>query len=136
MRERTRCARGKCWAWPQRLCFPVVGSLLGRFWAWYQRHYLVTLVLATAAFCLQVFHLYWLFTDVVLQKATGRSYFALPGIGVLAYVPADYLEVPALVSAPVLDVHELRRRGVISVRSAAAQASCTSGALSWRSPST
>jgi hypothetical protein len=82
----------------------------GRFWAWYQRHYLATLVITTGVFLLQAFHLYWLFTDVILGRLTGRSAFVFPEAGMVLYVLADYLEIPALVSASLLYVFELRRR--------------------------
>ena len=48
------------------------------FWRWYRRHYVATLVVTTGLFFFQIFHLYWLFTDVILQRITGHSYFALP----------------------------------------------------------
>ncbi len=80
-----------------------------RFWAWYQRHYLATLILTTAAFLLQIFHLYWLASEVILERLTGRSYFVFPEAGMIVYVLADYLEIPALVSASLLYVYELRR---------------------------
>jgi hypothetical protein len=80
-----------------------------RFWAWYQQHYLATLVITSAVFLLQIFHLYWLFTDVIVERLTGRSVFAFPQSGMIVYVLADYLEIPALVSASLLYVYELRR---------------------------
>ena len=91
---------------------PILRGGLRRFWRWYQRHYLAVLVLTTGVFVLQIFHLYWLLTDVVLQRLTGRSFF---GEGTAAHVVAltsviaDYLEVPTLVSASLLYVNELRR---------------------------
>jgi hypothetical protein len=88
----------------------VVRQVVGRFWEWYQRHYLATLVITTALFLLQAFHLYWLFTDVILQLVTGKSYFIFPRTGMVVYVLVDYLEIPALVSASLLYIFELRRR--------------------------
>ena len=82
----------------------------GRFWAWYRRHYLATLVVTTALFLLQGLHLYWLFTDVVLQRLTGRSYFVFPRAGLLLYVLIDYAEIPTHLSMTVLYVYELRQR--------------------------
>ena len=85
---------------------------LRRFWRWYQRHYLVVLVLTTGVFLLQIFHLYWLFTDVVLQRLTGESYFAQGAVAHivgLTSLIADYVEIPTLISASLLYVHELRR---------------------------
>ena len=82
----------------------------GPFWRWYQRNYLAVLVLTTAVFLLQLFHLYWLFTDVVLQKLTGRSYYSFSTAGALVSLLADYLEIPTLVSASLLYIADLRRR--------------------------
>jgi hypothetical protein len=88
-----------------------------RFWDWYRRHYLATLIVTTGVFLLQGFHLYWLFTDVVLGRLTGQSYYAFPEAGMVVYVLADYLEIPALVSTSLLYLFELRRgvtvRGVL-----------------------
>lgn len=88
-------------------------ALAGRFWAWYQRHYLAVLVLTTAVFLLQLFHLYWLFTDVVLQRITGHSYYPSGAVARalgLSSLAADYLEIPTLLSASLLYVNELRKR--------------------------
>ena len=83
------------------------------FWRWYQRNYLAVLVITTAIFLLQLFHLYWLFTDVVLQRLFGRSFY---GQGAIAQAVgassllADYLEIPTLISASLVYVNELRKR--------------------------
>jgi hypothetical protein len=87
-----------------------IRALFGRFWEAYHRHYLATLTVTTAVFLLQLFHLYWLFTDVVLRKLTGQSHFVFPESGMIVYVLADYLEIPALVSASLLYIYELRRQ--------------------------
>ena len=83
-----------------------------RFWRWYQRHYLAVLVITASIFLLQLFHLYWLFTDVVLQRLFGRSFYAQGAIahavGVSSLL-ADYLEIPTLVSASLLYANELRK---------------------------
>jgi hypothetical protein len=84
-------------------------DLSGRFWSWYRRHYVATLVVTTALFLLQLFHLYWLFTDVVLKRLTGRSYFAFPAGGLVLYVLIDYLEIPTHLSAMVMYFYEFRR---------------------------
>ena len=88
-------------------------GIFAAFWRWYQRNYLAVLVLTSAVFLLQLFHLYWLFTDVVLQRLFGRSFY---GQGMIAQAVgtssliADYLEIPTLVSASLLYVNELRKR--------------------------
>ena len=79
------------------------------FWDWYHRHYLVTLVVTTFVFLLQLFHLYWLFTSVVLLRLFGHDYFIFPERFMFVYVLADYLEIPALISASLLYLYEVRR---------------------------
>jgi len=83
------------------------------FWRWYQRNYLAVLVLTAGIFLLQLFHLYWLFTDVVLARITGRSFYGqgaiAQAVGTSSLI-ADYLEVPTLISASLLYVSELRKR--------------------------
>ena len=93
---------------------PLLRGGVKRFWRWYQRHYLAVLVVTTGVFLLQLFHLYWLFTDVVLQRLTGQSYFgqgAVAEVVGLSSLIADYLEIPTLISASLLYVNELRRKG-------------------------
>jgi hypothetical protein len=83
--------------------------MFNKFWEWYERHYLLNLSVATGLFILQLFHLYWLFTDVILFKLTGQSYFVFPGIwGVLSSV-LDYSEIPAIISTSLLYIHLLRQ---------------------------
>ena len=91
---------------------PLLRGGVRRFWRWYQRHYLAVLVVTTGVFLLQLFHLYWLFTDVGLQRLTGRSFFgqgAVAEVVGLSSLIADYLEIPTLISASLLYLNELRR---------------------------
>ena len=93
---------------------PFLRGGVRRFWRWYQRHYLAVLVVTTGVFLLQLFHLYWLLTDVVLQRLTGRSFFgegAVAEMVGLSSLIADYLEIPTLISASLLYVNEMRRKG-------------------------
>jgi hypothetical protein len=87
--------------------------VFSRFWSWYQRNYLAVLVLTAGVFLLQLFHLYWLFTDVVLQRIFGHSFYpqgtVAHTVGVASLI-ADYLEIPTLISASLLYVNELRKR--------------------------
>ncbi|MBX4205048.1 MAG: hypothetical protein KW788_02535 [Candidatus Doudnabacteria bacterium] len=82
---------------------------LEAFWLWYKQHYLFALTITTFLFLLQLFHLYWLFTDVVLRKITGQSFFIFPPFwGALSTV-LDYTEIPALISTSVIYIHQLRQ---------------------------
>lgn len=81
-----------------------------RLWAWYERHYLLNLSIATFLFLFQIFHLYWLFTDVILFKLIGRSYFFLPQASGIISIFIDYSEVPAIISTTILYFYLIRRK--------------------------
>lgn len=85
-------------------------SYLDKFWTWYKQHYLFTLTATTFLFLLQLFHLYWLFTDVVLKRLFGHSFFVFPPFwGALSTI-LDYTEIPALISTSLIYVHLLREK--------------------------
>jgi len=84
-------------------------NFLDKFWTWYNKYYLFALSATTFLFLLQAFHLYWLFTDVVLQRITGHSYFVFPPFwGALSTV-LDYTEIPALISTSLVYINMLRK---------------------------
>lgn len=91
----------------------------GAITRWFDDHHLAMLVITAGAFVLQVFHLYWLLTAVILERLTGVSWFVFPSELTLVYVVADFLEVPALVSATVFYLasmrHGVRARSVVYV---------------------
>ncbi len=84
-------------------------NFLNKFWDWYERHYLFNLSIATLLFFVQLFHLYWLFTDVILFKLTGQSYFVFPSIWGTVSAFLDYTEIPAIIATTVLYIHILRK---------------------------
>jgi hypothetical protein len=84
--------------------------MANKFWAWYQKHYRLNLIITTFLFLLQLFHLYWLFTDVVLFKLTGKSYFLLAPVWGQMSIFFDYSEVPALITTTILYIHYLRQK--------------------------
>lgn len=81
------------------------------FWQWYQRHFTINLSITSFLFLLQIFHLYWLFSDVVLLKLTGESYFLLDSVWGRLSIIFDYTEIPALITASFLYLHHLRQNG-------------------------
>lgn len=83
-------------------------QLLDKFWAWYERNYLFALTITTFLFLLQLFHLYWLFTDVVLARITGRSFFIFPPFWGVLSTFLDYTEIPALISTSLIYIRQLR----------------------------
>ncbi len=80
------------------------------FWDWYQKHFTINVTIASFLFALQLFHLYWLFTDVVLERLTGRSYFFLDSVWGRYSIFFDYTEVPALVTTSFVYIHRLREK--------------------------
>ncbi len=85
-------------------------SFMNKFWAWYEKHYKLNLIIATGLFLLQLFHLYWLATDVIAVKLLGQSYFVLPQNLSWFYALIDYTEIPALVSVSVIYINQLRKK--------------------------
>jgi hypothetical protein len=86
-------------------------NFLDKFWEWYNRHYLFALSVTTFLFLLQLFHLYWLFTDVVLFRITGHSFFVLPPLWGIISTILDYTEIPALISTSLVYINQLRLTG-------------------------
>src|ERR687891_516863 len=65
------------------------------FWTRYENLNLkITFILIS----LQLLHLYWLTTDVVLQRIYGESFLIFPKALLPVFVVIDYIEIPALIS--------------------------------------
>ena len=78
------------------------------FWTKYESLNLkITFILIS----LQILHLYWLTTDVVLQRIAGESYFGLPRILLPLFIVVDYVEIPALVSGITFYLFSIFKRG-------------------------
>lgn len=82
-----------------------------KFWAWYERHETLNLGLAAVLFLLQLFHLYWLTTHVVLHRAFGLTLFDPSPVLELVLIFVDYLEIPTLLGVSLVYLNELRRGG-------------------------
>lgn len=65
------------------------------FWKKYEN---LNLKIAFVLISLQIIHLYWLTTDVVLQRITGESFFIFVKEFLPIFVVVDYIEIPALVA--------------------------------------
>ena len=65
------------------------------FWHRYES---LNLKISFILISLQLLHLYWLTTDVVLQRIYGHSFFLFPRNLLPMFIIIDYIEVPALVS--------------------------------------
>lgn len=67
----------------------------------YRKYEDLGLKITFALIALQIIHLYWLTTDVVLARSLGESFFAFPQVPQPLFVAIDYLEIPALFSGIV-----------------------------------
>ena len=87
-------------------------ELAAKFWAWYNRFYTVNLAVSAGLFLLQIIHLYWLTTDIVLFKIFGESFFfSQNAITRLLLILIDYTEIPALISISLVYINSLRGKG-------------------------
>jgi hypothetical protein len=81
-----------------------------RFWAWYERNYLLNVAIASALFLLQVVHLTWLGADPIAQRLVHESFFSPEGVLRYLIYLVDYSEIPALIAVSLVYVNELRER--------------------------
>jgi hypothetical protein len=64
----------------------------------YLRYQNINLKISFILISLQLLHLYWLTTDVVIYQLTGTDYFGDLSDFLLLFIIIDYIEIPALVS--------------------------------------
>ena len=111
--------------------------MLRRFWAAYERHYVVNVTVALTLFGLQVLHLVWLGAEVIAERATGTGYLELTGVLQGLNLAIDYLEIPALISVSLVYLNELRfqrSEGPAGGRTAPAAGRSSWGQLRRRRP--
>jgi hypothetical protein len=87
-------------------------SFLDRFWKWYEKHKTLNIGIASLLFTLQLVHLYWLTTDVVVVKLFEKSLYnhgLRAGISSFLILIVDYLEIPAIITTSLLYLNELRK---------------------------
>ena len=86
-----------------------MARLWERFWAWYERDYLLNVSIASLLFLLQLVHLSWLGADPIAHRLTDHSLFTLHGLLQYLVWVVDYAEIPALIAVSLVYVNELRR---------------------------
>ncbi len=82
--------------------------MLKKFWQWYESKYKLVLYTTTLLFLIQLFHLYWLTTDVVMYRLFGYMFFDVSKTSQLLIALADYTEIPAIIVASILYIHQLK----------------------------
>lgn len=85
-------------------------KLLDKFWIWYERHYTINVAVAAILFTLQLFHLYWLTTHVVIHRIIGVSLWDPTAFLQNVLILVDYTEIPALLTTSLVYIHELRNK--------------------------
>jgi hypothetical protein len=84
-------------------------SLWNAFWAWYERHYLLNVAIASLLFLLQLVHLYWLGAEPISLRLTDESFWSPDGLLQFLIFFIDYTEIPALLAVSLVYVNELRQ---------------------------
>lgn len=82
--------------------------MLKKFWQWYESKYKLVLYTTTVLFLIQLFHLYWMTTDVVMYRLFGHMFFDIGKTSQLLIALADYTEIPAIIAASILYIHQLK----------------------------
>lgn len=83
---------------------------MSRFWLWYEKYYTLNVGLAALLFVLQLIHLYWLTTAIVLPQLIGKSWFSPSPVLELLIVLVDYAEIPALLTVSAVYFNEIRKQ--------------------------
>lgn len=81
-----------------------------KFWKWYESHLTENTVITAGLFVLQLVHLYWLTTHVVIHRAFGASLWDPSQLLQWLIIVVDYTEIPALIATSILYIHELRKK--------------------------
>jgi hypothetical protein len=84
--------------------------IVQKFISFYHRYENLNLKITFILISLQLLHLYWLTTDVVLQKIFGGSFFIFPKDLLPIFVIIDYIEIPALVTGVIFYAHSIHCR--------------------------
>lgn len=85
-------------------------NMLRKFFAWYEKHLLLHTSIAAGLFTLQLIHLYWLTTHVVVVKLFGIDFFSPPPFWETIIILVDYTEIPALLTTSLVYINELRKK--------------------------
>ncbi len=81
-----------------------------KFWVWYENNYLINVGISAFLFSLQIFHLYWLTTDIVADRLFGRSFYNPSSILKTIIALVDYTEIPALITTSLVYLNDLRKK--------------------------
>lgn len=77
----------------------------------YKKYDKLSLKITFFLISLQIIHLYWMTTAIVLPKIFGGNFFPFPEIPVPLFVFIDYIEIPALISGIIFYSLNIYRKG-------------------------
>jgi hypothetical protein len=83
--------------------------MIQKFWDWYEKHHRIIKIVTAILFVWQLIHLYWLAADILAPKVFGRSFWPISEQWNLLLAIVDYTEIPALLSATLLYINEIRQ---------------------------
>lgn len=87
-----------------------MSNWLNFFWKKYEKHYRLFAGATAGLFLLQLLHLYWLTTHVVIFRLFNNSLFDPSPFWQFLIIVVDYTEIPAIVSTSLLYVYALKQK--------------------------
>ena len=83
--------------------------MLNIFWKWYEERYKIIAPFTALLFLLQLVHLYWMTTNIVMLKAFGHAFWDPSSFWDTVIALVDYTEIPAIVSSSILYIHQYQK---------------------------
>lgn len=87
----------------------MIKIFFNKFWFWYEKNLKLNIGIAAFLFVWQLFHLFWLTTDVVFDRLFSLTLLNLSGFWEYFIVAIDYTEIPALITVSLVYLNELRK---------------------------
>lgn len=85
-------------------------NFLRKFFNWYENHLLANTTIAAILFALQLIHLFWLTTDVVIPRLGFESVFPVTSLRETLLILVDYTEIPALITTSLVYINAYRKK--------------------------
>ncbi len=85
-------------------------KIFSKFWRWYESHKTFNTGFTAGLFVLQLIHLFWLTTHVVLFRLFGESFWSPSVFWQTVIILVDYTEIPALILTSIFYLNEFREK--------------------------
>lgn len=85
-------------------------EIINAFWQWYNKNYKLNVLISSLLFLVQIAHLYWLATHVILFNITGHDLFfaETTKLSTAIFSIIDYTEIPALIGVTLIYLNDIR----------------------------